>query len=141
MEQKRVEVRTLTGHDPNRVHVGASNLFVLFKFVSLYPVGIASVSTTTCTPELWKLRSRKRKPLILRRFVVDIICFVLLNDPKQAEEEEDRKGLYSGTKTEFYPDVKPQWALKGESKEWKDGTIKVHTLFPHYLIVGIDKQT
>ena len=35
MEQKRVEVRTLTGHDPNRVHVGASNLFVLFKFVSL----------------------------------------------------------------------------------------------------------
>ena len=34
-QTQRVEVRTLTGHDPNRVHIGASNLFVLFKFVSL----------------------------------------------------------------------------------------------------------
>ena len=90
------------------------------------------------SPELWKLRSKKR--LISRRFVVDIICFVLSNDPKQAEEVEDRKGLYSDTKAEFYPEVKPHWALKGESKDWKD-SIKVRTLFPHYLIVGIDKQT
>ena len=65
---------------------------------------------------------------------------MLLNDPKQAEEEEDRKGICADTKTEFYPDVKPQWDLKGESKDWKDH-IKVLTLFPHYLIVGIDKQT
>lgn len=40
---------------------------------------------------------------------------------KDEEEQKDIKGLYPNTKVEFYQDVKPQWPLKEEQGDQKDG--------------------
>ena len=68
-----------------------------------------------------------------------MICFILLTNLMQFKEEEDRKDPFSYTKVEFHQDVKPQWSLKGEPGDHKDG-IKVHTSLSHCLMVSrIDK--